>query len=124
MSPNGTARRALAEARARTTIALSEPVLREISGVLARPKFARLLTVQDRHEALELLTAAALWVEPHVAVRECRDPKDDCYLELALAAGASAILTGDQDLLVLHPWRGIPVLRPAAFLRALAWQPG
>ena len=65
----------------------------------------------------ELLAAAALWVEPREAVRDCRDPTDNRYLELALAAGASAILTGDEDLLVLHPWRGIPVLRPAEFLR-------
>ncbi|TCZ63221.1 putative toxin-antitoxin system toxin component, PIN family [Roseicella aquatilis] len=123
LSPNGTARRALAAARARTTIALSEAVLREIAGVLARPKFARALTEERRRETLELLAAAALWIEPREAVRECRDPKDNCTLELALAAGASAILTGDEDLLVLHPWRGIPVLRPAEFLWALGGRP-
>ena len=78
-------------------------MLREITEVLARPKFAGVLTEERRREALELLAAAAFWIEPQEAVRECRDPKDDCYLELALAAGASAILTGDQDLLVLHP---------------------
>ncbi len=42
------------------------------------------------------------------------------YLELASAAGADAIVSGDEDLLVLHPWRGIPVLRPAAFLTHFA----
>jgi len=98
---------------------LSDAVLREIAGVLARPKFARVLTEDRRREVLELLTAAALWVEPREEVRDCRDPKDNRYLELALAAGASAVLTGDEDLLVLHPWRGIQVLRPADFLREL-----
>ena len=98
-------------------------MLREITEVLARPKFAGVPTEERRREALELLAAAALWIEPQEAVRECRDPKDDCYLELALAAGASAILTGDRDLLALHPYRGIPVLRPAAFLSLLEGRP-
>jgi predicted nucleic acid-binding protein len=53
-------------------------------------------------------------------VRECRDPKDDKFLELALSAQASCLVTGDQDLLVLHPFRGIPILTPAAFLEMLA----
>lgn len=123
LSPDGTARRALAAARARTTIVLSEAVLREISRVLVRPKFARILTEDRRREALELLTAAARWIEPQTTVRECRDPKDDCYLELASAAAASVILSGDEDLLVLHPWRGIPVLRPAPFLAWLEDRP-
>jgi uncharacterized protein len=49
-------------------------------------------------------------------VRDCRDGKDNRYLQLALAAGATAIVSGDEDLLVLNPWRGIQVLRPAQFL--------
>jgi uncharacterized protein len=51
-------------------------------------------------------------------VRDCRDGKDNRYLHLALAlaAGATAIVSGDEDLLVLNPWRGIQVLRPAQFL--------
>ncbi|WP_459868116.1 putative toxin-antitoxin system toxin component, PIN family [Endothiovibrio diazotrophicus] len=47
---------------------------------------------------------------------ECRDPKDNKFLELAVAGGASALITGDQDLLALHPFRGIPILAPADFL--------
>ena len=74
---------------------------------------------QDRRrEALELLSAAALWVEPTVAVQDCRDSKDNRYLELALAAGATAIVSGDHDLLAMHPWRGIQVLGLPAFLTA------
>ena len=55
-------------------------------------------------------------VEPSIAVNDCRHAKDDKYLELALAAGANPIVSSDADLLVLHPWRGIPVLSPADFL--------
>ncbi len=91
----------------------------EVAEVLTRPKFARVLTDDRRREILELLSAAALWVEPTEKVQDCRDTKDNRYLELALAAGASAIVSGDEDLLVLHPWRGVQVLRPAEFLNEL-----
>lgn len=90
----------------------------EIAEVLKRPKFARVLTDDRRREILEFLSAAALWVEPRETVRDCRDGKDNRYLELALAAHAAVIVSGDEDLLVLHPWRGVQVLRPAAFLHA------
>ncbi|MBL6454807.1 putative toxin-antitoxin system toxin component, PIN family [Belnapia sp. T6] len=118
LNPAGLPRRAIALARAQGVIALSAAVHDEIAEVLARPKFARILTGERRRDILELLSAAALWVEPTERVAECRDAKDDRYLELALAAGAGAIISGDEDLLVLHPWRGIPILRPAAFLAA------
>ena len=49
---------------------------------------------------------------------ECRDPADDKYLELTLAAGAGAIVSSDRDLRVLHPWRGVRILRPAEYVTA------
>jgi uncharacterized protein len=49
-------------------------------------------------------------------VTDCRDPDDNMYLELALAAQAATIVSGDHDLLVLHPWRGIRIVRPAGYL--------
>ena len=116
LNPNGVPRQAMEAARARGVIVLSEPVYREIAEVLARPKFTRVLTEDRRREALELLAAAALWIEPKEAVKECRDAKDNRYLELAFAARATIIVSGDEDLLVLHPWRGVRVLRPARFL--------
>jgi putative PIN family toxin of toxin-antitoxin system len=97
---------------------LSEAVFDEIAEVLSRPKFARALTGDRRREALELLAAAALWLDPAEKVEDCRDAKDNRYLELALAARAAVIVSGDEDLLVLDPWRGIRVLRPAQFLKA------
>jgi predicted nucleic acid-binding protein len=53
---------------------------------------------------------------PAERVTDCRDPKDNKYLELALASGAEAIVSSDTDLLALHPWRGARILRPAAYL--------
>lgn len=91
-------------------------VFNEITDVLARPKFARVLTVSRRLETLELLAAAALWFEPKEKVEDCRDVNDNCYLELALASRAAIIVSGDKDLLVLDPWRDIRILPPAKFL--------
>ena len=48
-----------------------------------------------------------------------RDPKDNKYLALAHEAQGACIVTGDKDLLVLNPYRGIPILTPRQFLDAL-----
>ena len=45
----------------------------------------------------------------------CRDRDDDVVLATALAGECAAIVTGDQDLLVLDPFHGIRVLAPTAF---------
>jgi predicted nucleic acid-binding protein len=45
----------------------------------------------------------------------CRDHDDDLVLATALAGECAAILTGDQDLLILDPFRGIRMLAPSAF---------
>jgi predicted nucleic acid-binding protein len=47
---------------------------------------------------------------------DCRDPKDNKYLELALASGAETIVSSDNDLIVLHPWRGVKILGAADYL--------
>jgi predicted nucleic acid-binding protein len=51
-----------------------------------------------------------------VSIDACRDPKDNKFLELAVEAGAACIITGDKDLLVLNPFRNIPIFTPAEFL--------
>lgn len=48
-------------------------------------------------------------------IRACRDPKDDKFLELAVSGNADVIVTGDKDLLALHPFRGIAILTPLDF---------
>ena len=49
-------------------------------------------------------------------VTDCRDPRDNKFLELAVSGRATHIVTGDSDLLVLHPFRGIIVVSPSSFL--------
>ncbi len=49
-------------------------------------------------------------------IRVCRDSRDDKFLELAVDGRANMILTGDEDLLALHPFRGIAIHTPAQYL--------
>jgi len=110
--------RALLRAEEVDVFALSAAVDGEIAGVLNRPRLARAIPLARRERVLEILRHAAVWFEPTVQVTDCRDPKDNKYLELALAAGGETIVSSDDDLLVLDPWRGVRIMRPADYLAA------
>ena len=110
--------RALFRAEEVDVFALSAAVDAEITGVINRPRFAHAIPLARRERVLEILRRAAVWFEPTVPVADCRDPKDNKYLELALAAGAETIVSSDDDLLVLHPWRGVRILLPTDYLAA------
>ena len=88
----------------------------EFESRLGRPKFDRYLDRGERSVHVALARRLADWVEVKGESFGCRDPKDDVILETALVGGADAIVTGDKDLLVMHPFRGIPILTPADFL--------
>lgn len=98
------------------TILLSDEVSTEVEDVLYRPKFDRYLNLTKRQTVLEELVENSLFIEPTEEINECRDPKDNKYLELAVAGQAECIVTGDNDLLVLHPFRGINILTVQDFL--------
>ena len=90
----------------------------ELADVLMRPKLDRYVSRRSRESLLRTWRKAAVMF-PEASLREqvrdCRDPDDDKFLELALASGARAIVTGDKDLLVLDPWRGIRMVKLADF---------
>ena len=113
---NGPPGRAVFAALERGTILISEETVDELNDVAARPKFDRYLLASERRRFVRSLVGRAEVVDVDRRVQECRDPKDDKFLSLALAGEASVIVSGDEDLLVLHPFRGIPVLTPRAFL--------
>ncbi len=113
---DGVPERALLRAEETDIFALSAEVDAEIAGVLERPRFAAAVSAARRARILDVLRSGAVWFTPAERVVDCRDAKDNKYLELALASGAWAIVSGDADLLVLHPWRGVRILRPADYL--------
>ena len=116
MNAGGIPYQALKQARATDTLAMSQPVFDEVFDVLHRPRLARFVDADLRADLLDQLVSGTFWFEPAVVVTDCRDATDNKYLELAIAARARTIVSGDQDLLVLHPWHGILILRPAEYL--------
>jgi len=99
-------------------ILIAEEIMEEPESVLGREKFDKYFpNPSDRSVFLNSLFEASLRVEPNISITACRDPKDDKFLELvAVAANASCIITGDDDLLVLHPLSKIPILNASDFL--------
>jgi putative PIN family toxin of toxin-antitoxin system len=96
---------------------LSQDVWDELPDVLHRPRLARFIDPEARDVVLRQLRPTAAWFEPKVRVVDCRDTKDNRYLELALAAGAQTVVSSDEDLLVLHPWRGVRIVSAAVYVR-------
>jgi uncharacterized protein len=80
-------------------VLVSDATMAEIADVFARPKLDPYVTVQQRQEFLLELGGTAEWVPVIQIVRECRDPGDDKFLEVALNGRAEMIITGDADLL-------------------------
>jgi putative PIN family toxin of toxin-antitoxin system len=102
-------------------VCASQKTLAELERVLGRKKFDRYLDAESRRTFVALmrrhLYVFAVQEADKVAVNPpCRDAGDNMFLALALAAEADGVVSSDEDLLVLHPWRGIPILTPAEFL--------
>jgi putative PIN family toxin of toxin-antitoxin system len=98
-------------------VLLSEATMSELAEVLYRPKLNPYISVDERTRFLRQLAGASEFVPITQQVRECRDPTDDKFLEVALNGRADVIITGDADLLALHPWREIAIVSAAEYLK-------
>lgn len=100
---------------------LSRDTASELIRVLTYPKFR--LSHAEQHD---LLADYLPWAEtvriadPPARTPDCRDPHDLPFLQLALAAKADALVTGDADLLVLAPMRGLAIVTPAQAVEQLS----
>jgi putative PIN family toxin of toxin-antitoxin system len=109
-------RRALDCAMREGRVLISAVTITELDKVLHRAKFDRYLSEEERIEFLTTLVNETELVDIVETVTDCRDPRDNKFLELALSGRAAHIVTGDSDLLALHPFRGIAVVSPSDFL--------
>lgn len=109
-------REALDLARRLGKILMSWPTMAELQEVLARKRFDKYISENDRMLFLEALAREATIIDTNERITDCRDPKDNKFLEVAVDGNAACLVSGDKDLLTLNPFRGIPVLTPRDFL--------
>ncbi|MGO9339408.1 MAG: putative toxin-antitoxin system toxin component, PIN family [Terracidiphilus sp.] len=108
--------RTLLKARIEARLLASDETLAEFRAVLLRDKFDREVDRVLREGLLQEYARLCTLVPIPTPIRACRDPKDDKFLEVAVHGRADAIVTGDEDLLVLHPLRGIAILTPREYV--------
>ena len=101
---------------------VSEAILNELIDVLNRPRLRQKynLTPQYIHVYLHLIRLRSDYLEPTETITACRDEKDNKFLEVAVAGQADALVSNDTDLLVLHPFRNIPIVSVTDFGDILA----
>ena len=119
MLPHSVPRQAFDLAAERGQLLVSAATIAELDEVFRRPKFNKYIREDERLEFLAALVRKAENVEVAVVIKDCRDPKDNKFLELAVSGSASHIVSGDADLLILHPFQGIAIVTPQAFLESV-----
>jgi putative PIN family toxin of toxin-antitoxin system len=105
----------------RFTAIYTTDIVVEIIDVLGRERFRSKYHIEpdDITVLVNLIRLRGELVTPTRKVIACRDPKDDKFLDAALAVQTDCIVSGDADLLDLNPFEEIPILRPAEFLARL-----
>lgn len=89
----------------------------ELVVTFTKPKFEKYLSIESRIKAINEFESKSLLIGVTDSIKICRDPKDDKFLSLAKSGNASAIITGDKDLLILNPFENIPIVSPDEFLK-------
>lgn len=94
----------------------------ELANVIGRAKFDAILTRTNTSRERSLAEVRRL-VEvidpPPLPHPVCRDPDDDEVLALAIAAKVDLIVSGDNDLLSLGNFEGVPIIAPAHAVRRI-----
>ena len=98
------------------TILLSTATYKEMSTKLLNKKFDKYVRKETRQQFLKSLLDIAEMINIEKTIKACRDEKDDMFLELAINGEAEFIITGDKDLLVLHPFETVKIITAADFL--------
>jgi putative PIN family toxin of toxin-antitoxin system len=115
---------ALLEALATCEVCASAETLVELERVFDRQKFDRYLDRASCREFVALIHRHVhLFAVQNTGLEAvgplCRDPRDNQFLALALVAEAEVLISSDEDLLVMDPWRGTAIMTPGDFLSRL-----
>src|SRR5574337_181268 len=121
LKPGSVPHQALHLALARCDVCASVQTWLELERVMRRKRMDRYLPRDARVEFVALLRQgmhffAVTPADVDSLRPRCRDATDDKFLALVQVCQADALVSSDDDLLALHPWQDVPVLRPAEFL--------
>lgn len=116
--PRSIPRQAMDLAFTRGIVLASADTIDELNEVLRRPKFNHYVREEERILFLAAFIRDVKVVDVTERLTECRDAKDDKFLELAVSGSAACVVSGDNDLLVLNPFRGVAILTPQQFTSA------
>ena len=114
--PSSVNRAALKKADDLGLLIFSIETLMELNEVLIRSKFDKYLSLDERLEYSERLETRGKIITTSSNFTDCRDIKDNKFLNLAYDSKSVCIITGDLDLLILNPFHNIPIISPGDFL--------
>jgi len=97
----------------------SQSTVDELIRVLTRVQTKGYVTEDEVHKLIVSYKEIVEWIPIIDKIVECRDPKDDMFLELAVNGEAEYIITGDKDLLVMNPFRGIKIQTAKDFIATI-----
>ena len=108
---------AITKARNIGKLLVSNEVATEYLSVFSRKKFDKWISFENRINFIENIIENSMYVNVTQHVFVCRDHKDNMFLSLAVSAQSDFIVSGDKDLLMLHPFNGIPIVSPVDFIK-------
>lgn len=118
--PNSVTGKCVYHYREHFTSLASQETINEFSRVIHYRKFDKYLTQEERIKAIKFVVETSMLIDIKSQVYDCTDPDDNKFLELALDGCADLIISGDNDLLTLHPFRNIPIVSAGEFLKLLS----
>jgi putative PIN family toxin of toxin-antitoxin system len=80
-----------------------------------KPRLAKLVDHEFVERVKKLISSAELF-DATKKIKACRDSNDDRFLKLAVNERDDAIVSDDNDLLIVDPFRDIPIMTPAEFM--------
>ena len=113
LSPRGFPAKVVGHCVQHSRLYFCDETYHEFSSRLWRPKFDAYISKARRQAILLDFSNIADWVKITGGIKASRDPQDDQFLEVAVLANASLLISGDRDLTELKNFRGIPIVTPA-----------
>ncbi|HJF75049.1 MAG TPA: putative toxin-antitoxin system toxin component, PIN family [Gallibacterium anatis] len=117
LSPKTKPNLALQKALNEYVVCVSEKTFNEFVEVINRPKFSKYINPEIREQFIFTFRNIVNFIEVTEFIDDCKDPKDNQFLEVAISANAIYLVTGDKrDLLIMNPYRNIEIISVSEFL--------